>query len=173
MDGTMALAWREKVWAKYVGHEYQGRCYTVGCTSVITPFQFSLGCEPGAPSLDEVKPICAVCARHAKRLGSFLAWNEWCQKNPRYIAQSVVYVPCQRERMWRCFYGESLSAHCLHCLAHCSVFTFIEHRTVTCQACITLRAARVDKNRPWYKRLFDGLKARSKIKPASIVHDRG
>lgn len=141
----MDPAWRERVWARYVGVEFRSKCYTVRCTSIITPFQFSIGYEHGQtparrgdapPPIDDVRPVCATCAHYAKKHGTFAKWNEWHQKTTHDALPPALYVVCSKERLWRCFFGEVLFAHCLHCMEACSVFTYIRHGTMTCDSCL-------------------------------------
>ena len=139
--------WRRIAWERYMGETFHGKCYTIRCTSILTPFQFELAdddrTEPmrshigGAispVSVDNFKPTCTACASLSKKHGSFSQWNEWSQQH-RTHSLSVPHVPCNKESIWRYTYGDVLFAPCMHCMADCSVFTYLEHGAVACDAC--------------------------------------
>jgi len=131
--------WRRVVWERYIGDTFHGKCYTIRCASMLTPFQFDLGYDDRTPSVDDastdvVKPTCTACASMSRKHGSFSQWNEWSQLQ-RVKIQSVPYIPGNMEIRWRSTYGDVLFAPCRKCMADCSVFTFVEYGTVTCDAC--------------------------------------
>jgi hypothetical protein len=122
--------WRRMVWERYIGDTFHGKCYTIRCVSIITPFQFDLGYDDSAVpirlrryasatlSIDVVKPTCTACARLSKKHGSFSRWNEWSQQQ-RMGVQSVQHVPGKNESLWRYTNGDVLFAPCVQCMAEC------------------------------------------------------
>jgi hypothetical protein len=153
--------WRQMVWERYIGDALRGKCYTIRCTAVITPFQFDLAYDDNTepirsriggtitpPSIDFVKPTCTMCAQLSKEHGSFTWWNEWSQRQ-RTRVQSEPYVPCNKESTWRCAYGEVLFAPCLYCTENCSVFSYSEYGTVTCDVCRTTEPRSSDACHPF------------------------
>lgn len=148
--------WRQMVWDRYMGDAFRGKCYTIRCTSIVTPFQFDLGYDENIdtiggtispPSIDLVKPTCTACARFSKKHGSFTQWNEWSQRQ-RTRVQSVPHVPCNKESLWRYTYGDVLFAPCLYCKEDCSVFSYLEYGKVACDACRTAEPQSSDACHP-------------------------
>ena len=86
------IAFREQIWYRDMGKEFQGKCPTRWCNNTITVFDFHSGhnipeSKGGQTIPDNLVPICARCNMS---MGDRYTFTEWSALNgPLRSVQSV------------------------------------------------------------------------------------
>ncbi len=76
---TIPKALREQVWKKYIGSNFEGKCFISWCANRINVFDFEVGhnipeSKGGATTLQNLRPICSRCN---KSMGNKYTIDEW------------------------------------------------------------------------------------------------
>jgi len=95
------IAFREQIWYRDMGKEFQGKCPTRWCNNIITVFDFQAGhnipeSKGGETIPDNLTPICARCNMS---MGDRYTFTQWSALNGP-IPLAAVVVPTSR---WCCY----------------------------------------------------------------------
>jgi 5-methylcytosine-specific restriction endonuclease McrA len=89
------IAFREQIWFRDMGKEFQGKCPTRWCNNIITVFDFQAGhnipeSKGGQTIPDNLVPICARCNMS---MGDRYTFTQWSALNGPIVATQVVDSP--------------------------------------------------------------------------------
>ncbi len=84
---TIPKAVREQLWIRDMGKNFQGKCKTSWCQTVITLFDFQCGhnipeSKGGETTLENLVPICSLCNTS---MGNKYTFTEW--SNMHHLSQ--------------------------------------------------------------------------------------
>ena len=100
------VAFKEQIWLRQFGTEYQGKCPTIWCQNTISVFDFHAGhkiaeSKGGPTTPDNLIPLCARC-NTSMGVRTFDEWSNVnnLQKVPSF--QKVQNIPSVHSVWWCC-----------------------------------------------------------------------